>query len=56
MSRALTREEVAAMWLFGVGYSRQTGGAIDFWKGLLEPDKQNVREFLAELDRAEVKT
>lgn len=50
--RSLTKEEVAAMWLYADEYGKSTLSAIDFWKQLDESRKRTVRAFLKELKRA----
>ena len=50
--RDLTREEIAAMYVFHSEYAIQTCGAIQFWRLLPEYRKRVVLELLRQLDKA----
>jgi len=50
--RDLTREEIAAMYVFNRDYALQSGGAIEFWQTLLPYRKRVVQQFLCLLDNA----
>lgn len=52
MNRPLTRNEVAAMWLFADTYSAQKLGAIEFWKALSKSNKDLIREMVAAIVKA----
>jgi len=49
--RDLTREEIAAMYVFSHDYALQIGGAIEFWCLLAPSRKHVVQEFLRLLDK-----
>ena len=49
--RDLTREEIAAMYVFHKEYATQTCGAIEFWRLLPEYRKRVVRELLQQLEK-----
>lgn len=48
----LTREEIAAMWIYAAEYSQQSLGIREWWALQREGRKNDVREFLRELDEA----
>jgi hypothetical protein len=50
--RDLTREELAAMYVFHDEYALQARGAIEFWRTLAPGHKRVVRELLNQLDVA----
>jgi hypothetical protein len=50
--RDLTREEIAAMYVFHSEYALQTCGAIEFWRLLAGYRKRVVVELLQQLDKA----
>jgi hypothetical protein len=50
--RDLSREEVAAMYVFHDEYAAQACGAIEFWRTLAPGHKRVVREMLSQLDVA----
>jgi len=45
-------EAIAAMWLWGREYSRQSGGSMDFWDGRDETTKALVRRMVKEIREA----
>ena len=49
--RELTREEIAAMYVFNHDYALQSGGAIEFWGRLAPGRKRVVQELLGLLDK-----
>ena len=49
--RELTREEIAAMYVFHNKYALQIAGAIDFWRLLSPSRKHVVLEMLRQLDK-----
>jgi len=51
--RELTREEIAAMYVFHNHYAVQTCGAIEFWRLLPDYRKRVVLELLQQLDKAD---
>lgn len=40
---------VAAMWLWGMEYSKQGGGSMDFWDGLDESRKGLARDMVEQV-------
>jgi hypothetical protein len=51
--RDLTQCEVAAMWLWGFEYSRQSLGAIEFYAGLDARRKSMCRDFVGRITEAD---
>lgn len=51
--RALTKREVAAMWLWSKEYAAQRAGAIEFYQALDAQRRKVVDEFLNRLAEAE---
>jgi len=49
MSRELTQQERAAMWLYHSEYAAQTKGAIEFYADLSKYAKDTVDRMLEEL-------
>lgn len=45
----ITKEVVAARWLFGDAYSRQCGGQVDFWEKLDAQRKVLCRQLVDEI-------
>lgn len=50
--RALTKQEVAAMWLYGEIYARLGVGAIKFYEELGQSQKSNIERMLKEIKEA----
>jgi hypothetical protein len=50
--RDLTREEIAAMYVFHDEYVAGWSGAIEFWHYLTPDRKRIVQELLSQLDKA----
>lgn len=44
----------AAMWLFGVRYSQQRGGSMDFWDTLPEYEKDACRRMVREINQSRI--
>lgn len=43
---------VAAMWLFGESYSKQSGGSMDFWDSLSESRKSVCKSMVSAIEKA----
>lgn len=50
--RALTKQEIAAMWLYGDDYARRGIGAIAYYKLLSEFKKNNIDRMIKEISEA----
>ena len=53
MSDKLSKEEVAAMWLFHNEYADLGLSAQDYWKGLSGSNRELVRKMLWEISAAQ---
>ena len=48
----LTKEELAAMWIYSSEYSRQRLGVVEWWKQQPDSRHEDVRRFLRTLAEA----